>query len=129
MSLAIYVQAITPILPVAAAKDPIGRAFGWGSRAARVTAPPRLSSRDDRRHAWLGGDRYQEAAELALPTARAPNDVRDELVGRANQYDLWPRFPDLARPGDNLVLVLDESTEPHAAFVRLTPYFAAMRAA
>ena len=46
------------------------------------------------------------------------------LSGRMNQYDLWPRFPDLARQGDNLILVLDDVPEIHATVRALTPYFA-----
>jgi len=45
------------------------------------------------------------------------------LSGRHNQYDLWPGFPDTAKPGDNLVLVLDETTDLHSTVARLSPYF------
>ena len=48
------------------------------------------------------------------------------LSGRYNQYDLWPRFPERAHMGDHLVLVLDESIEPHGTAVRLTPFFASV---
>jgi hypothetical protein len=42
-----------------------------------------------------------------------------------NQYDLWPRFPDRAHAGDNLILVLDDSDEgdPHEAIRALAPHF------
>jgi len=46
------------------------------------------------------------------------------LSGRMNQYDLWPRFPDLARQGDNLILVLDDVSDVHSTVRALTPYFA-----
>jgi hypothetical protein len=37
-----------------------------------------------------------------------------QIFGTANQYDLWPRFPDRARVGDNLILVLDDVPDLHA---------------
>ena len=43
--------------------------------------------------------------------------------GRRNQYDLWPRFPDVARPGDDLLLVLDDSDDFHSSARRLAPFF------
>jgi hypothetical protein len=75
---------------------------------------------------WLGADRYQDASELAFYAPGAPVTFSMNLSGRYNQYDLWPRFPQRARTGDNLVLVLDESVEPHGTAVRLTPYFASV---
>jgi hypothetical protein len=56
-------------------------------------------------------------------TPGSPTTFATNLAGRTNQYDLWPRFPDLARKGDALVLVVDESDTPHAAIVRLAPSF------
>ncbi len=122
MSLLIYAQGVAPILPIPPRKDPIARAFGWSELARRATA------RADSVHAttgsttWLGGDRYQEASELAFHVPVHPTTFATNLSGRPNQYDLWPRFPDLAQPGDNLVLVLDESairtrrSSAHAVF-------------
>ncbi len=124
MSLAIYVQGLDAgASRRAGARSRGARVRLVGSRALRVQHQ-QFGSRDDRRStAWLAADRYQEAAELALQLPAHPTTFATNLSGRANQYDLWPRFPDLARPGDALVLVVDESTEPHAAIVRLTPYF------
>jgi hypothetical protein len=45
------------------------------------------------------------------------------LSGRHNQYDLWPGFPESAKPGENLVLALDETTDMHSTVARLSPYF------
>ena len=76
---------------------------------------------------WLGGDRYQEAAELAFHDEAHPPTFAVNLAGRPNQYDLWPRFADRASPGDNLVLVLDDTDAPHPTIVALRPHFAEAR--
>jgi Dolichyl-phosphate-mannose-protein mannosyltransferase len=126
MSLAIYVHGLTPILPIAPARDPVARAFGWSdlSRAADSTSHAVHAATNA--PVWIGADRYQEAAELSLNSPAHAATFATNLSGRANQYDLWPRFPDMARPGDALVLVVDESDDPHAAVARLTPYFASI---
>ena len=124
MSLAIYVQGLTPVLPLAPARDPVARAFGWSDLARAADSTSRAVHASTNATTWIAADRYQEAAELALLSPGNPTAFATNLSGRANQYDLWPRFPDVARAGDALVLVVDESAEPHAAIARLTPYFA-----
>jgi 4-amino-4-deoxy-L-arabinose transferase-like glycosyltransferase len=123
MSLVIYAQSITPILRLAPARDPVARAFGWSEAARVVDSTVRVLRSASGATTWIGGDRYQEAAELAFLLPGRPTTFATNLSGRANQYDLWPRFPDVARTGDALVLEVDESPEPHAAVARLTPYF------
>jgi hypothetical protein len=123
MSLAVYVQGLAPVLPIAPARDPVARAFGWPDLARAADSTSSAVHAATNAAAWIGADRYQEAAELALQSSAHPTTFATNLSGRPNQYDLWPRFADRARPGDALVLVVDESTEPHAAIVRLTPYF------
>jgi hypothetical protein len=76
---------------------------------------------------WFGGDRYQEAAELAIQLPWHPTTFATNLGGRPNQYDLWPRFPDRAVANDNLVLVLDDSDGPHDVIKALAPYFNEVR--
>ena len=124
LSVVIYVQGLAPILPLKPARDPIARAFGW-SELARVadSTQTALARGSTTSRVWLAADRYQEASELALLTPGSPTTFATNLAGRTNQYDLWPRFPDLARRGDALVLVVDESDTPHAAIVRLAPSF------
>jgi 4-amino-4-deoxy-L-arabinose transferase-like glycosyltransferase len=126
MSVAIYVQGLTPFLPISPARDPVARAFGWDDLALAADSTSRVIPSESNSKTWIGADRYQEAAELALMSPNHPATFATNLSGRANQYDLWPRFPDVARPGDALVLVVDESAEPHAAIVRLTPYFSSV---
>jgi 4-amino-4-deoxy-L-arabinose transferase-like glycosyltransferase len=123
MSIAICVQGLTPFLPIAPPRDPIARAYGWRDLARAADSARRVAPSTANSTVWIGADRYQEAAELALLSPDHPTTFATNLSGRANQYDLWPRFPDVARQGDALVLVVDESAEPHAAIVRLTPYF------
>lgn len=127
MSAIIYGQALAPVLPIAAPKDPIGRAFGWRELVARADSAARTATLETRTATWLGGDRYQEAAELALWSPAHPTTFATNLSGRANQYDLWPRFTDVAHAGDNLLLVLDDSDELHAAVKALSPYFDEVR--
>ncbi len=123
MSVAIYAQGLRPLLPLAPARDPVARAFGWKDLALATDSTARAARASTNANVWLGADRYQEAAELAFQSPEHPTTFATNLSGRANQYDLWPRFADVARRGDALVLVVDESDEPHAAIARLTPYF------
>ena len=129
MSLVIYAQSLAPILPLPAPKDPIARAFGWDDVSRRANAAARAATAETHAATWLGGDRYQEASELAFQSPGHPETYSTNLSGRPNQYDLWPRFSDRARPGDNLVLVLDDSDEgnPHEAIRALMPHFAEAR--
>ena len=66
-----------------------------------------------------------DASVLAFYTPSHPRVFATNLSGRPNQYDLWPRFPDVAKRGDNLVIVLDDSDvgNPHEAIKSLSPYF------
>lgn len=122
MSLVIYAQGVAPILPLRPAKDPIARAFGWRglTRAAEDAAIE--ASRHTQTRTWLGGDRYQEASELAFHS-NADTTFATNLAGRPNQYDLWPRFPSVAKRGDNLVLVLDESDDTPGPVAALASHF------
>jgi hypothetical protein len=127
MSLIIYLQGIFPILPIPPQKDPIGRAYGWRELTMRVDTAARIASGETHSTTWLGGDRYQEASELALHWPTHPPTFALNLAGRPNEYDLWPQYPAVARPGDNLLLVLDESDVPHQAIVVLAAYFTEAR--
>lgn len=126
MSCVIYAQAVAPVLPLAPSRDPIARAFGWSDLARAADSTASAVSTGSGAKVWLGADRYQEAAELALLSPDHPTTFATNLSGRPNQYDLWKRFPDAAHPGDDFVFVVDESPEPHAAVARLAPYFASV---
>src|SRR6185503_13054758 len=107
LTLVTYVNAFTPILPVPARRDPAARASGWDDLAREVA-----SARDSRRAhaagAWVGGERYQEASALAFHLRDHPPTFSLNLTSSPNEYDLWPTFVDLARPGDDLILVVDD---------------------
>jgi 4-amino-4-deoxy-L-arabinose transferase-like glycosyltransferase len=123
VTVVIYAQVITPVLPLTPSRDPIARAFGWRELAAAAINEAEATSAETGKHAWLGGDRYQEAAELAFWSRGQPVTFATNFAGRPNQYDLWPRFAGEAQHGDNLVLVLDDTDELHAALRALQPYF------
>ena len=124
VSAIIYVHALVPILPLAPSRDPVARAFGWGELARAADRAARAATAASGATTWLGGDRYQEAAELAFHVESHPTTFAINLAGRANQYDLWPGFPDRARTGDNLLLVLDDSEQPPGPVEQLAPFFA-----
>ena len=119
----IYLHALVPILPLAARRDPTARAAGWEDVAARVEEARRATKGGGR--VWVGADRYQDVSELAYHIAGRPVVVCVCLTGRHNQYDLWPGFPNIAAPGDALVLALDERSNglTHETVEKLTPYF------
>ena len=127
MSVLIYVQAVAPVLPIPPSKDPVARAFGWRelSVATRIAATSATAANSAK--TWSGGDRYQEASELAFYDSSHTPTFAMNLSGRKNQFDLWPRFADVAHAGDNLVLVLDDVAELHATIRALTPFFADVR--
>ena len=82
---------------------------------------------------YVGADRYQDASEIVIfahtrfRRATRPDSATFVFAvnqsGRRNQYDLWPRFPDVARPGDDLLLVLDDGDDFHSSARRLAPFF------
>jgi len=126
MSAIIYLQALVPILPIAPRKDPIARAFGWRDLAASAESTAAAVGANTHAATWLGGDRYQEASEIAFYDASHPTTFATNLSGRVNQYDLWRRFSDRARAGDNLVLALDESDTRPDVVNLLAPHFSAI---
>jgi 4-amino-4-deoxy-L-arabinose transferase-like glycosyltransferase len=125
MALAIYVQAIAPVLPITARDDPTARGTGWDSLAVRMQAfADRETARTGTR-VWLGGDRYQEASEIAFHLPSHPQTFSLNIEGRPNQYDLWPGFADVAHRGDDLMLAFEIQAKDSVGTVvrRLRPYF------
>lgn len=117
----LYLHALVPILPLAARRDPLARNAGWDGIAARVDEQRRIVAG----RTWVGAERYQDVSELAYHLPGHPDAVCTCLRGRRNQYELWPRFPERASPGDALVLALDErpGDQMHEAAAALVPYF------
>ncbi len=125
LSLAVYLHAFEPVFPIPPAKDPVGRAFGWGTLATaaeRAAAAPRGRGHPNA-VAWISADRYQDASEIAYHSPGHIETFSLNLGGRPNQYDLWPGFAARAKPGDRLVVAVDETQAPHGAIVALNPYF------
>ena len=124
-SVAIYVQSIVPVLPITARDDPTARGTGWDSLAVRMQM---LADRESARtgaRVWLGGDRYQEASEIAFHLPSHPETFSLNIEGRPNQYDLWPGFPDRALRGDDLLLAFEVQSRDSVGSVvrRLRPFF------
>ncbi len=122
VSSVIYVQSVVPVLPLPAPRDPIARSAGWAQLADSVAAARRILASDSV-PVWIAADKYQDASELAFHLPQRPGTFSLNLSSRPNQYDLWPGFPDLAHPGDDLIVVLDEVPEPHHTAVVLAPNF------
>jgi 4-amino-4-deoxy-L-arabinose transferase-like glycosyltransferase len=117
MVIAIYVQVLAPFLPFPAGRDPSAQGAGWRQAALQLDA---VRQAQTTQHVWLAANRYQDAAELAFHLPRHPTVYSLNIDGRPNQYDLWPRFPQAARTGDVLILVLpDEPRTPEAIFTLL----------
>jgi 4-amino-4-deoxy-L-arabinose transferase-like glycosyltransferase len=116
----VYVHALHPVLPLPARRDPVARSAGWDGVASQAE---RARHTITHRTAWLGADRYQDVSELAYHAPRDAEAFCICLTGRHNQYELWPSFAQSARPGDALVLVLDDSPGMHDDAARLAPYF------
>ena len=119
MVLVLYLHAAVRVLPISSLDDPIRRGHGWREVAARVDA---ARSPAANRAQWIAGNRFQDASQLAFYLKGHPFVFSLNIRSRANQYDLWPGFPQLAKPGDDLILVLDDSVEAPIAGA-FTPYF------
>lgn len=95
------------ILPLPARRDQVSQAHGWDALAARVESARRALASADGRPPVVAANRYQDAALLAFHLPGRPHVQAMNLGGRRNQYDLWPRYDEVARAGDPLLLVLE----------------------
>lgn len=119
MVLLLYLHTVVRVLPLSSLDDPIRRGHGWDEVAAQVN---RVRGAAGPRTTWIAGNRFQDASQLAFHLGGHPFVFSLNIQSRANQYDLWPGFAQQARPGDDLILVLDDSVE--ASIARdLAPYF------
>lgn len=117
--LLIYLHTAFRTLPIAPLTDPIRRGHGWAEVAARVdSARSAVGARATR----VAANRFQDASQLAFHLAGNPFVYSLNIESRANQYEFWPGFADQAKPGDGLIVVLDDSVESRVA-ERLAPYF------
>ena len=114
-----------------AARRSLARSFDWDPLALGVmlarselahsfAADPRP---DAARYPWIAAERYQLASELAFRLDDHPTVFALNLAGRPNQYDYWPGFPERARIGDDLLIVLEDRAESRSVIGRALPYF------
>jgi len=127
ISLLIYAQALAPVLPLPHGRDPIARGAGWDAMSAAVGRARDSLAAATHATTWAAADRYQDAALLALHDPGRREIFSLNLAGRRNQYELWPGFTSLAAPGDNLVLVVDNTRELHFTVAALTPFFTTVK--
>ncbi len=125
----VYAQGIAPVLPIAARRDPIGRGFGWDDvaeaawRVGTEPSSPGAAGQAPTR-VFFAATRYQNVSELAFHLSGHPEVLSVRSGGRPNEYDFRPGFPDVAQPGDDLVLVVGDGPEPPPEIAVLTPAFA-----
>lgn len=123
----VLVHAVRPILPLPPARDPVSRAHGWGPMATLVDAHGALAS-PSAPSLYLAANRYQDAALLAFHLPSHPAVFALNLQARRNQYDLWPRFRDMADSGAALMLLLPERGEAEpAAIASLRGHFSGVQ--
>lgn len=103
--LVLYMHTVTPVLPIAALRDPIRRGHGWKELAAGVDSTRRVFGA---RATRVAGNRFQEASQLAFHLADHPFVYSLNIESRPNQYDFWPGFAQQAKTGDGLILVVDD---------------------
>ena len=121
-----YANAFTPILPVPARRDPAARASGWKELAAAVERAREKGPVSPSGRTHIAADRYQEASALAFHLPGNPETFSLNVSSRANQYDLWPSFPQRARLDDSLILVLDDVAGTHPTVDTLASHFASV---
>ena len=119
----IYVQALIPVLPVDARRDPIAQAHGWDDLAAAAVDARSGLSNLGCETVWIAANRYQEASQLAFHVPDRPTVFSLNVGRRSNQYALWPDFEDLATVGDCLVFVDIDHPGTHRLADRLAESF------
>lgn len=107
-----------PFLPIAARKDPAARLRGWEALAIAAAQPEGEPRR------FIAAARYQEAALISWHDPEHSAVSAINLLGRRNQYDLWPRFQDVALRGATLTLVVPDTSLHPALVETLRPHFA-----
>jgi 4-amino-4-deoxy-L-arabinose transferase-like glycosyltransferase len=120
------VHVITPVLPLAREVDQLADSYGWPAVSGAVNGLVERERASGRR-AFVAGNRYQETAALAYHLAARPAVFSLNVDYRPNQYDLWPRFEQVARPGDDLVLVIEPGAKADSVLDRLGPSFDSAR--
>jgi 4-amino-4-deoxy-L-arabinose transferase-like glycosyltransferase len=110
LSAIVCIHAVYPVIPLRADRDQVAKAYGWELLGAVVdrhieAVKGRPSAGSD---LYVAAERYQDASELAYHLKSRPRVYSLNLLGRANQYDLWTTFDEHAKPGAGMILVLDD---------------------
>ena len=116
-----YLQLVTPVLPFQ--EDLIRRGRGWEDVANRVRILRGSHLPASGHRMWLAGTTYQDASKLDFRLDDHPGVFSLNLRSRRNQYSIWPGFPDLAHPGDDLVFILSNRMDLPGPIADLQPYF------
>jgi 4-amino-4-deoxy-L-arabinose transferase-like glycosyltransferase len=124
-----YLHMLVPIFPRRSGGDMVRRGHGWRAIATRVSALEERPAVATGRKVWVAGNTFQDASELAFYLPRHPTVFSLNLDSRSNQYALWPQFTQLARPGDDLILVRGGGAAMPSALRLLTPEFESVRLA
>jgi 4-amino-4-deoxy-L-arabinose transferase-like glycosyltransferase len=119
-----------PLVTFAREPEATAQAYGWAEVATAVAAEASWAEQGEVAGAgqlYFAANRYQDAAALSFHLPGHPEVFALNLGSRPNQYDLWPGFPATARPGDRLLLVIDQRGNDQTAVVgRLFPFFRAV---
>jgi 4-amino-4-deoxy-L-arabinose transferase-like glycosyltransferase len=125
LTLVLLTHLATPLLPLPREPLATSQAFGWPAVGGAVERAAAASGGDGALH--FATNRYQDAAAVSFLLPTHPPVYAFNLNSRRNQYDLWPQFPDVARPGDRMLLLLNEDgSDPQAVLGSLAPHFASI---
>ena len=110
LSAIVCIHAVYPIIPLRADRDQVAKAYGWELLANVVDRHvDAVNGRPSAgKELYIAAERYQDASELAYHMKTHPRVYSLNLIGRANQYDLWTTFQERAGAGAGMILVLDE---------------------
>ena len=115
LSAIVCIHAVHPVIPLRADRDQVAKAYGWELLASVVDRhlDPSMKRPSAGNDLYVAAERYQDASELAYHMKSHPRVYSLNLLGRANQYDLWTTFAEHAGAGSGMILVLDdEKGEP-----------------
>jgi 4-amino-4-deoxy-L-arabinose transferase-like glycosyltransferase len=126
LSAIVYIHVIVPVIPLPAPRDQVAKAFGWdlvASTIERKIAQLQQSQGFGTGPVYIAAERYQDASEVAFNLTGRPRVYALNLTGRANQYDLWPQFQDIADLGATMILVLDDERDEPRVIRKLSCCF------
>lgn len=126
MSGVLLLASFVAIPGVPPRRDPLRKAHGWPVLADSVAAFAARVPATGGHRLHVAANRYQDAALLGWYLPGRPEVVSVNRGGRPNQYDLWPRLPDRATVGDDLLLVLAERDAEPVAIRDLRGHFGAV---